>query len=65
MDGKVCKIVLCLASNWRGFVDKENTESGINSRLCTQHGMRGELTAESGRYQRSMGTRKFVSRHPK
>lgn len=46
-------------------MDKENTESGINSRLCTQHGMRGELTAESGRYQRSMGTRKFVSRHPK
>lgn len=48
MDGKVCKIVLCLASDWRGFVDKENKESGINSGLCTQHGMGGEQTAGSG-----------------
>lgn len=31
-------------------MDKENKESGINSRLCTQHGMGGEQTAGSGRY---------------
>lgn len=36
---KCVKVLCCWASEWRGLGGRGDKESGINCRLCTQHGV--------------------------